>query len=232
MRRLLASVAVGALAWLGACSASSKAGVTVPVEAEAPRVRTFETNTGVHVVLSRAWLNIGAVELFGCTSAWHWLDVFSVPRAQAHVVGSPTRLGTPLVESLVGDDGSRTKMGELHPPEGSYCRVKQTILAADADAPGSPPDGAMLGKSVLVDGTYASEGLEPRPFHLSSTASFDVETTFEATALSLEARRAATIVLYFEKTSWFDGVAFEGDETDAITRILENLRTSLGARIE
>lgn len=230
LRSVLALLA-GGIAWLGGCSASSKEGVTVTVEAAAPGARAFATSAGVHVVLTRALLNLGSVEIFACPTT-RWLDFARLREAHAHVVGSPTLLGTPLVESLLAEDGARTKMGELHPPPGSYCRIKQTVLAADADAPGSPPDGAMLGKSLLLEGTYAPAGEEPRPFRLMSTASFDVETMVDAVALAVDGRRSATIVLSLTASAWFDGVDFAADPADAATRVLENVRAALGARLE
>ena len=231
--RVLSAVLLGGLGWLGGCSASSKEGVTLVVEAEGPRSHALTTTSGTEVTLTRGYLNTGAVEILSCATAGRWLDFWRMPVARAHVTGSPTLLGTPLVESLVADDLAPTKkIGELHPPPGAYCRVKHTILAADPDAPGRPADGSMLGRSLLLGGTYAKAGAAPRPFVLSSTASFDVETTFDMLALSVEGRRAATIVLTIADGAWFEGVDLDGDPTDAATRVLENLRALLGARIE
>lgn len=224
------------------CSSSSQEGITIAVAIEAPTApplegmtRTFDTDRGVHVTLMRGYLNTGSLELFACTNAtssFRWLDIFRERTAHAHVVGSPTLLGTPAVASLLAEEGTRASVGLLHPPPGSYCRAKQTILAADADALGLPTDGSMLGKSLLVEGTFADGDGEARAFSLSSTASFDVESTIPETALSVDGRRTATIVLATTSDRWFDGVDLAGDEHEATTRILENLRGSLGARVE
>lgn len=236
--RSVVALLAGALSWASGCSASSKDGVTVTVATEAPRdppltagARAFDTSAGLHVTITRAFLSTGAVEIFACTTARRWLAL-GVREAHAHVVGSPTLLGTPLVASLLAEDGARTSIGELHPPPGSYCRIKQSILAADADAPGSPTDGAMLGRSLLVEGTFGAPGEAPRPFRLTSTASFDVETTVDPLALSVEGRRLGTVVLFWKSAAWFEGVDLAAADDAAATRVLANLRASLGARAE
>ena len=240
--RRLFMTAVGVFVALGGCSSSSKEGITLAVLSEAPRsaveaagTRTFDTDRGVRVTLTRGYLSTGSVEIFGCVAAetsWHWLGPFSLREARAHVVGSPTRLGIPAVESLLADAGTRMEGGELHPPPRSYCKVKQTILAADSDALGLPPDGSMLGKSLLVEGTYVAPGGAPQEFHFTSAAPFDVEMTIAETALSVNETRAASLVLVKTSERWFDGVDFGGDENDATMRILANLRASLVAHIE
>lgn len=238
-----AAVALGTFfASIGGCSSTSQEGITVAVVLEAPSspprdgsTRSFDTDRGVHVTLERGYLNVGSVEIVACstaTASFRWLEIFGERTAHAHVVGSPTLLGTPAVASLLAEEGARTSVGVLHPPPGSYCRAKQTILAADVDALGLPADGSMLGKSLLVEGTFSTENGIARRFSLASTASFDVESTISEMALSVDGRRAATIVLTTTSDRWFDGVDFAGDEQDATTRILENLRASLGARVE
>lgn len=239
LRRLSATLA-GGLVWLGGCSSTSTEGVTIAVELDAPRTpiepggaRAFDTDRGVHVVLTRGLLNTGSVEIFACSpsSSWRLLPRF-VREAHAHVVGSPTLLGVPAVESLLARDGTWVDVGVLHPPPATYCKIKQTILAADQDAPGLPPDGSMIGKSLLVEGTYATGSGAPREFHLSSTASFDVTFTVAEIALSVEGKRTAHLVLSKVGDRWFDGVDFDGDPQDAATKVLGNLRGSLGARFE
>lgn len=212
------------------------------VEIEAPRApvlsggsRTFDTDRGIRVTLTRGFLNLGSVEIFGCATgdgASHWLAPVRLREAHAHVEGSPTLLGSPAVESLLAEDGSRMKVGDLHPPPGSYCRVKQTILAADADAPGLPSDGSMLGRSLLVEGSYALAGRALKEFRFTSTASFDVETAIDPTTLTVDGRRVVDLVLVKTSDRWFDGVDLDADELAATTRILQNLRLSLGARVE
>ncbi len=195
--------------------------------------RTFDTDRGFRVTLTRGFLSTGSVEIFTCPTAGRlrWLDGWRLREAQAHVVGSPTLLGVPAVESLLSQ-GERTVVGQLHPPPATYCRVKQTILAADADASGLPLDGSMIGRSLLVEGTYAFGGGPPETFRFSSTASFDAEIHVDDTTLSTDGRRVATLLLVKKSDRWFDGVDFRGDEQDAVTRVLQNLQASLGARVE
>jgi hypothetical protein len=240
--RRISAVVVGMFAGLGGCSSSSKEGVAIAVAIEAPRspavaagTRTFNTDRGVGVTLMRGFLSTGSVEIVGCTTArssWRWLEPFRLREARAHVVGSPTVLGIPAVESLLADAGTQMKLGELHPPPGSYCKVKQTILAADDDALGLPSDGSMVGMSLLVEGTYVVASGSPQGFRFTSTASFDVETTIDETSLAVDGKHRATLALVKASDRWFDGVDFGGDEHDATTRILENLRASISARVE
>ncbi len=239
VRRLSAAI-LGGLVWLGGCSSSSTEGVTISVELDAPRIpvgadgtRSFDTDRGVRVVLTRGFLNTGSVEIFSCSPSSSWrLSPRFVREAHAHVVGSPTLLGVPAVESLLARDGTWTNVGVLHPPPATYCRVRQTVLAADEDAPSLPPDGAMVGKSLFVEGTYAASDGAPHAFQFSSTASFDATFTVAEVALSVEGKRTAHLVLSKIDDRWFDGVDFDGDPQDAATKILENLRSSLGARFE
>lgn len=239
--RCAASIVAGALAWLGGC-ASDPTEISVTVEIEAPAseseagARSFETNLGVRVVLTRGFLSTGSVELLGCDAqaagGATWLAPLLMRAARAHVTTTPTRLGAPVVESLLAPSGERTALGRLHPPAGAYCKVKHAIFIADADAAGLPDDGVMRGKSLFVEGTYTSPGRETRPFRLTSTASFDVESVVDATTLSIDGDHEARVVLFKTDERWFDDVDFTADENDAARRVLENLRGSLAARVE
>lgn len=238
------SAAVGALLWGGGCSSSSTEGVAVTIVTEASNTTLVEgarvfDDSGVKVTLSRGYLNTGGVEIVSCgaTAFAHstrdtLASLFGMREVLAHVVGSPTTLGAPSIESLVAAAGARSQIGLLHPPAGSYCKVKQTILAADHDASGMPSDGVMLGQSLFVEGTYSTVGAAPKPFRLASTASFDVETTIPTMSLSVDDRRTATVVLVKASDHWFDGVDFAGDSRDTTTKILSNVRASLGVRVE
>ncbi|MDF2696597.1 MAG: putative lipoprotein, partial [Labilithrix sp.] len=226
--RWISTVVVGMFVWLGGCSSSSKEGITLTVEIEAPRspavvagTRTFDTDRSVLVTLTRGFLSTGAVEIFGCTAAgssWRWVEPLRLHEARAHVVGSPTVLGIPAIESLLATADTRMKVGDLHPPQGTYCKVKQSILAADQDALGLPADGTMVGKSLLVEGTYLVAGGSAQGFRFTSTASFDVETTIDETSLAIDGTRSATLVLVKASDRWFDGVDFGADEHDVTLR--------------
>ena len=219
--------------WVG-CSASTDPGIRVSVvAAAAPSRGPYTSDLGYQVMLEHAWLSTATVEIFPCAEAGAWRFPTLIGVAHAHTVGSPTLLGIPTVESLVADPAARTPLGELKPPPDAYCRVKHTVKAADADAKQLPAEVDMIGKSFYASGTYARNGGAAASFTLSSTAAFEVDTTVSAVTLALSGRQSATIVLLKDNAHWFDGVDFETGTADAESRqILDNLRTSFGARIE
>ncbi len=240
-RTVLLTAAATGISWTG-CSVSNTPGVTVSIVVDAPSSpeleggsRRFVTDLGFRVELTRGYLTTESVEIFGCPagtarSVWHSLlarDAF------AHVTGAPTRWGVPVVESLLAPSGADATSGDIHPAEGAYCRVKQAIGAADADASGLPADAAMVGKSLFLTGTYARADEGPRPFTISSTASFDVETVFTKVELAVDGRSRLRLVLTRAGDRWFDGVDFQSEDESGMARtVLENVRRSLGARVE
>lgn len=235
-----------ALALLGfACAGSSSEGVVVTLRSEPAKIpvaATYDTDLGYRVVVSKAYVNLSSVEIFGCDAplassfserATRGLrEVFTLERrAYAHTEGSPTKLGTPLVEAFTGQ-GNGAPVGELRPPAGRYCRVVQSLQAADGDARGLPTDLSMVGKSMYVAGTYAKGGQAPAPFEAESTASFDAskDLTFE---LSTTGTRNVTVVLTRDTTHWFDGVDFATmGKRDVAKRIVDAMAESYGARTE
>lgn len=236
-----ASLVVGLVVWGGGCSTSSKEGITVSVVTEAPRspafdasTRTFVTDSGVRVTLTRGFVSTGSVQILACASAWgarSWRRTW-MREAHAHTEGSPTLLGIPAVESLLADPGSRMTLGQLQPPAGTYCRVKHLVQAADPDALGLPSDGSMLGKSLLVEGTYVVAGTDARPFRFASSASFDVTSDVDPVSLSVDDRRLVTMILTKTGDRWFDRIDWTGDPQEGARRLLENMRASFGARFE
>lgn len=237
------SLALGLLGF--ACAGSSSEGIVVTLRTEAAKVppaATFETDLGYRVVVAKAYVNLSTVEIFGCDAplassfserATRGLrDVFTLERrAYAHTEGSPTKLGTPLVEAFT-ETGGGTSVGELRPPAGRYCRVVQSLQAADGDARALPTDAPMLGKSMYVAGTYAKGGQAPVPFEAESTASFDAtkDVSFE---LSTTGARNVTVVLTRDATHWFDGIDFATlGKRDVATRIVDAMAESYGARID
>ena len=237
------SLAIGLLGL--ACGGSSSEGIVVTLRidsAKLPAAATFDTDLGYRVVVAKAYVNLSTVEIFGCDAplassfserAGRGLrDVFTLERrAYAHTEGSPTKLGTPLVEAFT-ETGGGTSVGELRPPPGRYCRVVQSLQAADGDARALPTDAPILGKSMYVAGTYAKGGQMPVPFEAESTASFDAtkELTFE---LSTTGTRNVTVVLTRDTTHWFDGIDFATmGKRDIATRIVDSMAKSYGARTE
>lgn len=222
-----------------ACSGSSKEGVSITVVLEAPSApplagesRVVATDVGYRVVLTRGYLSTGAAEVFACGARMSWRDLF-LRDAHAHTTGSPTLLGVPALESLLAAPDTRLVVGDIHPPAGSYCRVRQTIRAADHDAIGLSPSIPMLGKSLLVEGTHARAGEEPSPFTISSSLSVEVESTVPTTNVSADGTRVVQLVLSKAGDHWFDTIDFAtSSETDTAPRVLQNIRRSLGARFE
>jgi hypothetical protein len=227
-----------------ACSGSSQEGIVVTLQAEAakvPAASTFDTDLGYRVVLGKAYVNLSSVEIFGCDASSASFpdragrvlgELFALERsAYAHTEGSPTKLGAPLVESVFTTSGGVT-VGELRPPPGRYCRVVQSLQAADADARGLPSDVSMVGKSFFVAGTYEKNGAIPVPFESESTASFDAATdlSFE---LSTTGTTSVTVRLSRDATHWFDGIDFATmGKRDIATRIVDSMAKSYGARTE
>lgn len=221
------------------CSASSTDGVAISVVIEAPSTalpagddRVIVTDLGYRVTLTRAYLSTGSVEILACGVRTSWRDIF-IRDAHAHTTGSPTTLGIPAVESLLAPSGHLLAVGALRPPSGSYCRIRQTITAADEDAVGLSADVPMVGKSLLVEGMYERGGEASTFFIVSSAISVDVETSVARTELSARGVRVAQLVLTKTGDRWFDGIDFAlSTETDLEPRLLQNIRRSLGARFQ
>lgn len=237
------SIAFGLLGF--ACAGSSSDGIVVTLRSEpakVPAAATFDTDVGYRVVVSKAYVNLSSVKIFGCDAplassfserATRGLrEVFTLERrAYAHTEGSPTKLGAPLVEAMTGP-GAGAALGELRPPGGRYCRVVQSLQAADGDARALPRDVAMVGKTMYVAGTYAKGGQPPVPFEAESTASFDA-TTDVAFELSTTGARNVTVVLTRDTTHWFDGIDFATmGKRDIAKRIVDAMAESYGARTE
>lgn len=234
----LRAIACLALASACACSASSRDGIRITVVLEGPSTpplvddsRVVVTDVGYRVVLTRGFLSTGTVEVFACARL-SWRDLF-IRDAHAHTTGSPTLLGVPAVESLLAGSDSQLVVGAMHPPAGSYCRVRQTIHPADDDAVGLSAGVPMVGKSLLVEGTYARAGEDPTSFAISSALSVEVESTVPATSVSVDGARVVQLVLSKSGDRWFDAIDFaSASETDIEARLLQNIRRSFGARIQ
>ncbi len=227
-------------AWAAGCSASTTPGIQVAVVLDAPsspRVtdvsRVIQTNRGFSVALTRGYLSTATIELIACSTTATFWNPFAIHAAYAHTTGSPTRLGVPIVESLIAAAPGRVPVGDLRPPAGAYCRARLTLAPADGDALGLPSDTDMVGKTFLAVGTYARAGQEERPFSMSSAASLDVETAFPSTTLSSDERRTSSLRVTKVADHWFDNIDCEqGDENENVQTVLDNVRRSLAAHLE
>ncbi|WP_394832135.1 hypothetical protein LVJ94_37020 [Pendulispora rubella] len=221
-----------------ACSGSDSDGVTVAVDLEAPSstkqsmvTKTWTTDLGYTVTLQDAYLATGSVEIVPCASAanrFELRDLFSVREAHAHVEGSPTKLGTPVIESLLAAGGTRVHVGTMAPPPNSYCQVRYGVRAADGDAVGLPSDVSMVGKSIYLRGTHARAGGQPVAFEASSGSALEVTASLGPTMLSGSGTQSAVLVVHKVADTWFDGIAFDTAASDDIARaVLEHVRQSL-----
>jgi hypothetical protein len=217
---------------LAACSSVSEVseGLVLTVHAEAATGRaadgslTVLTDLGYTVRLERAYLVSSSVEIFPCprVSLSRWL----IGRAEAHAPGSPTRLGTAVVEPLTGP-GDALPLGDIRPPPDRYCRVVYTASAADHDAVGLPSDLEVAGRTVVLAGTFRRGAAEPRPFTVASSAPIIVEAPLADADLFAQARQA-TLVVRKQADHWFDGVDFETHPPRVIAaEVLESMRKSI-----
>ncbi|WP_224361455.1 hypothetical protein [Hyalangium versicolor] len=189
--------------------------------------RGFTTDRGDRVILTRADVSLDSVEIFPCpeSSAWRWLHELSpVGTAYAHSASSPRRLGTPHVSSLESPDGAVLELGTLRPPPGRYCRIHLVFGPADADAQGLPADGAMVGRTFLLEGTVIpANGEGSHPFRLESARIANRELSLDALALSedqLEAEQRITL----SYDQWLDGAS--PLSPDAVEQVLRNVADS------
>jgi hypothetical protein len=189
--------------------------------------RHFTTDRGDRITLSRASLTVSSVELIPCPtlSAWRWLRQLSpVGTAHAHSESNPRRLGTPHVISLARPDGVVLELGTLHPPAATYCRARLVLGPADADAEGEPLQVDMVGKTLLLEGTFAPATGEPaHPFHLESSAVANAELPLEALRLSEESPESHQLItLAYDR--WMDGLSPLAPE--AAAQALRNVAAS------
>jgi hypothetical protein len=189
-------------------------------------LRSFTTDRGELITLSRAYLTVSSVELIPCPapSAWRWLRQLSpVGTAYAHSESNPRRLGTPHVSSLERADGEPLELGTVHPPPATYCRALVVLGPADADAEGAPLEGGMMGKTLWLEGTATVAGEPARPFLLESSAIATVELPLEALRLSEEAPESRQLItLAYDR--WLDGLS--ALEPGAATQVLRNVAAS------
>jgi hypothetical protein len=168
----------------------------------------FTRQDGAQVVLTRAYLCLGAVTLESCPSsmALRILRALSpLSTAQAHTLGSPTKLGTPHVLSALSGPSDSLALGTLAPPPGKYCGLTLDFDAADSDAEGLPSDADVVDRTLWVDGTLTPPGGAPQDFHLETEAARSVPLTFPELALSSSVLEGSQTVT-FSPEHWLDGV--------------------------
>ncbi|MFL5343878.1 MAG: hypothetical protein ACJ8AT_03760 [Hyalangium sp.] len=197
-----------------------------PVQVEGSS-RRFTNDRGERIVLNRAQVTLNSVEIFPCPegAAWRWLRELSpIGTAYAHSASSPRQLGTPHVSSLERPDGEALELGTLRPPPSRYCRVHLVFGPADEDAVGLPADGAMDGRTILMEGeVLAANGEDSRPFRLESSGIANAELSLEGLTLSTE-KLEAEQVISLAYDHWLDGVSPLA--TDAAAQVQSNVARS------
>jgi hypothetical protein len=228
-----------AVAWLfpAACAGSEVDGFEVEVtlgplpERSSAAPLVLRNDRGYTVEIDRAYVVTSTVELEGCdgTAAAGWRRYLAWEgTAWAHEHGSPTRLGAPFVQALVGGGEPGGTLGTLRPPPARYCRVRVGLGPADADARGLPEDLRLVGKTCFVAGRFRADGGEAQAFTVASTAALEVELPLGPLVLAEESPRRRALLLGLHAAHWFDGVDFATMAGGEIAgRLLEGMRASL-----
>jgi len=173
---------------------------------------------GLAITVTRGWVNVGAVEIFACPpTAFRQLLRFLDPLgvAEAHIPGSPTKIGVPHVDDLARPDGQPIDFGTLTPPADTYCQAKVSLDAADADAVGLPAPSVvpMDGNTIWIEGFVTPPGGgSEQDFTLTSAVEADGQVPFlsasgAASPIALTSAgtaRSARIVLRYDR--WFASI--------------------------
>ncbi len=224
----LLAIALGVLLQLvgtPSCTDSSS-GLAVDVELTPPAKRSFETDRGYTVVLERAYLTVGSVELFECDSAESsLLELPWGPRvAFAHSVSTPTRLGVPQVVSLTDEGTSPLSLGSFGPPPGAYCSLTLGFEPADADAEHLPDDVELVGVTLWLEGSYRADSDEPIAFSAATKRAVEGAASFSRVRLAEDERTEARLLVTLPNAEWFSGIDFSrADEQEIADAVLDNL---------
>jgi hypothetical protein len=179
--------------------------------------RHFTTPQGERITLTRAHVALHSVELLPCQGP--------ASVTAFHTASSPLKLGTPHVDGLERPDGAPLALGTLRPPPGTYCRVRLVLAPADEDAVGAPAGGAMLGKTLRLEGEVTpAEGSPPRPFLLESTGVSPTELSLDRLSFSSE-ELEKHLVLSLAYDRWMEGVPWGSQE--ASTQVLTQVSASI-----
>ena len=192
----------------------------------------IRTDMGYRVALDRALIVVGKVELLRCDNSVADLWRLVGPaRAKAHVLDTPTSLGVPLVIDLMESAGTPEFAGTLKPPPGRYCGMRVLGIPADPDAAGLTDETLeMMEHTVLVAGQVVDTvSGEASPLRARIWEVFDCEMRFDR-PLVFDGPVLETVSIQIDHTSWFDGIDFALQSSDAVQQqITENVRSSLRA---
>lgn len=212
--------------------------VAVALRAAGPsQASAWVNREGFTVRVTEAYVATTSVELVACeTTAFRRVlralpGTLGEPLARAHSAASPTRLGDPVVEDALRSPGAEVSYGAIKPPPGDYCSVRWGVGPADGDAEGLPAGVDVVGKTLLIRGTYEKPGGAPVPFEIASRGAFELPLTFAVARLG-EDRRELRVAILRDQKAWFDGVDFEGSSDEARgERVLANLRAGTSVEV-
>jgi hypothetical protein len=182
----------------------------------------LRNDLGYIVDLTRGYLVTSSVELVECPRLARWL----IGTAEAHLPASPTRLGAPMVESLVGEAET---LGTLRPPPDRYCQLRVSLAPADADARGLPDEVRFVGRTLYLAGSYRSPGSEvDRPLAALTSESVEVLVPVPDLVLDGEAPRHRRLELSKAAERWFDGIDLDNTPPPELAgRLLGGVAASL-----
>ena len=124
---------------------------------------SLTSDLGYAVQLDQLYIVLSKVELIPCAdprpmALLHAL--FGTSVAHAHGKSSPTTWAVPNVLAPLLDSRP-VSLTVLHPPARAYCSIRISLEAADADAERMPQEIDLNGLSMLVTGTYGTDGSRP-----------------------------------------------------------------------
>ena len=105
----------------------------------------------------------------------------------------------------------------LRIPLGEYCQLHIEATAADWDAAGLPTDVDLLGRSLVIRGTWVLGSNQPRPFEVDIADTGEMILDFEALALT-KGMNSAVMTTTLEVSRWFDQVQMEASRRRGIER--------------
>jgi hypothetical protein len=226
--QLLAGIAS---AGFSACAASSEQGTRVELVSASSGMdagQEVSAGSGRLSIDELAW-TVSEIELLACPGAWHRAAEWLLPSAHAHGTSTPTILAVPTVERALTH--ADTVLGRLSPPAGRYCGVRYRLGPADGDAHGLEQLPEMLGRSVLLRGSFGARAGELENFELQSQLPLVIELPIDFELSDSE----RTLSLRFER----DGAALFQDVDfgmlDGLRRelaVLDALQASLVVRLQ
>ncbi len=185
--------------------------------------KTLVTNSGVEVVLQKAYLTLWSISLEKNCQQFSWRSLFNflIEEAVAHAEENPQVMIVPHVINVLNTDLTPQTLPSLSPATGDYCGLIVQLLKADNDAQGLPSDVDMVNKLLYVEGSYKILGQtgEAIPFVIDlSQAALPIylNKTFRLNQSTPQQQ----ISLGFAYGQWFDNVDFVNINTIAQEQII------------